>query len=1208
MTWVDKIRLYLIYTIAVTLIILAVAFSVLRAVLPYATGYVENLEQELAQQIGLPVSIASMDADMYWLVPRLKLVDVVIYDKDKQRELLRLDEAFFALAYIDSILQRTPTVGDISLIGADLYIERYADNRWRIQGVEFGGDNTSSNSNSSSEIIAAIKNTSFSLLDSDIHWKDYGLRGGQLDFIGANIFIEEFLDDHSLEMNLQLPKAYGDSFRLIVKTDGDIAHLLDADLDVYLQGSSINMGQWLFLVDDKNLPKINGIFDGELWLARQNKVLSKITLDGSLKQLDVTKKSHGGFSLDKVEGRFEWGKTDQGWYFNSHDVSLIRQDVAWKKSASIAVIQDQGGLFATATYLRSQDLIEAANVFLDDKQLGLVKQYRPNHFAGDFYNLALSFSSDATSDIKFSATVENLDFYVPDSDILFRGVDGSLAYSNDQAKIELLSETVTIDFGDLFRQPLSIDLIEGVVLVERKASDWVITSEDFYFLNSDIEVNMRLKLVADTQGAVFADIQSNFINAFGASVHKYYPVSIMSIDVIDWLDMAITDGYVESGSFILHGDLSRFPYEANDGVMEVVFDMRYLTLNFLQGWPGVNDTSGHFRFHNSAMSISAISGQTFQSEITRAKALIPNLSEPRLFVDGRVLAPAANLQQYVWNSGLDDVMGDVMREFQASGETELLMSIEVPLENDDAVLTKGELRLKGNELYLPVMDYELKDVHGSLFFENDQLNAKQVKAVFEGADINIDVLSTDLEIVDKNMVEAEAEAEDGLDQEEMDAETVFYITGRLPADGILKKFTWIPKDWIDGASDWDMVVHFPKIRDEYFMRVEMSSTLEGTAITLSDEISKEASTPLAVDFELKALDGALQVDVNSEENFTFFATRNEGDVWDFVVDSSLVRGRGQSAEDLNKESTSYLDLEYIDLVRVFKTTKKGGDKISLPPTFFPSLSFKVKELDWNDWKFNNVKLETSWHSHGMLINSVDFQGPSLQVNARGSWLTSWKNAHESNFKIFINSSNLGNTLSSLNISDAMKGTEYSATIDWRWFDEPYLFSWETVQGHSSFTMKDGEVKALDPGASGRLVGLFNIFKLFNRLTLDFDDVSGDGFVFESVKGNYEFRDGFALTKNIEVSASTADMKLQGQIGMVNKDYDMLMQVEPHLSAATFTTGALAGGPILGAGLVLINKIFGLEESTFDEYKITGSWDDPQVTKVVERNSNEAAEQ
>jgi uncharacterized protein YhdP len=58
-----------------------------------------------------------------------------------------------------------------------------------------------------------------------------------------------------------------------------------------------------------------------------------------------------------------------------------------------------------------------------------------------------------------------------------------------------------------------------------------------------------------------------------------------------------------------------------------------------------------------------------------------------------------------------------------------------------------------------------------------------------------------------------------------------------------------------------------------------------------------------------------------------------------------------------------------------------------------------------------------------------------------------------------------------------------------------------------------------------------------------------------------------------------------------------MLVKPHSSAAAFTTGTLAGGPVLGAGLVLLNKLFGLEKGAYNEYKITGSWLDPQVKQA-----------
>ena len=1212
MTWLEKFRLYLIYTVAITLIVLAVAFSVLRAVLPHATGYVKDVEQALTEQTGLPVSIASMDADMYWLVPRLKLVDVVIYDKEKQRELLRLDEAFFALAFIDSILQWTPTVGDVSLVGADLYIERHPDNRWRIQGIEFGGKTSagteadnSADDDSSQGVIDAIRNTSFSLLDSDIHWHDYKLHAGQLDFFGANIFIEEFLDEHSLEVDLKLPEAYGKSFRLIVKTDDDIEDFLEADLNVYLQGESIDIGQWLSALDIDELPLLEGSFSGELWLAREDQVLSQVALDASIKNLDVKHKGRGGFYLDGVAGKFEWQKNDQGWRFNSSDIYLSKQMRVWKMPGSIAAVQDESGIALTANYLRLQDLIEVANPFLDDEQLSVFDTYQLSHLAGDLYNIFVFLPSADKQGMELSTVFENIDFNVPDSEVSFRGVDGSLQYADGQAKLELLSEMVKMDFGNLFRQPLEADLVEGIISVKRENNDWHISSDDFYLLNSDAEIFTRLKLAVNEDATVFADIQSDFINVIGASLHKYYPVSIMSDDLLGWLDMAISDGLVESGSFIMHGDLSGFPYAANDGVMEVVFDTRDLNLKFLDGWPLLNDLSSHIRFHNSSMSIDNAGGKTYRGEMTGATVLIPDLYSPRLFINGRVNAPAEDLQQYIWNSGLDNILGAAVKQFHASGEVNLELNLEVPLgEKNDAVLAKGVLHFNENELYLPMMDYLLDDISGSLFFEGDQMNAKGVKAVFEKAPVNIDVSSIVAQAAGAPDGNVDS-ASDVFDGNQVRSETVVDINGRLPADGLLRKFDWIPEGWVTGESDWDVAVHFPKHTEDFSVRVEMSSNLEGTIISLSDAVSKKADSILPVALELKTLDGALQLDVESEDNFTLFGTRNDENIWDFVVDSSLIRGAGKFAEDLNKDSTASLDLEYIDLLTLFKSSKKGGDPVSLKPTFFPSLNFTTKVLLWNDWKFSNARLETSWHSHGMLINSVSLQGPSLQIHGRGSWLTSWQNKHESNFKFFVNSSDFGHTLSALNLSNNMKRCEQSATVDWQWFDEPYRFSWQTVQGSSHFKMKDGVVTELDPGAGGRIVGLFNVFKLFDRLTLDFKDVAGKGFAFDLIEGDFKFSNGLALSNNIEVSAAAADMKLNGKIGMVNKDYNLNMQVKPHSSEAFFTGGALAGGPILGAGLVLINKLLGLEERSYDEYKITGSWEDPKVKQMGERDIEQA---
>jgi uncharacterized protein YhdP len=160
-----------------------------------------------------------------------------------------------------------------------------------------------------------------------------------------------------------------------------------------------------------------------------------------------------------------------------------------------------------------------------------------------------------------------------------------------------------------------------------------------------------------------------------------------------------------------------------------------------------------------------------------------------------------------------------------------------------------------------------------------------------------------------------------------------------------------------------------------------------------------------------------------------------------------------------------------------------------------------------------------------------------------------------------------------------------------------------MKGNVSFEMHDGEILDVDPGAGGRLLGLLNIFKLTNRLAFDFDDVTRRGFAFDSIKGDFEFINGDGSLKNFDVIAPAADINMFGSIGLVDQDYGLLMRVKPHTDSLTFAGGALLGGVVVGAGLALIQKVFDLGVIGHNVYSITGSWDDPKVEKIIERNPN-----
>ena len=131
----------------------------------------------------------------------------------------------------------------------------------------------------------------------------------------------------------------------------------------------------------------------------------------------------------------------------------------------------------------------------------------------------------------------------------------------------------------------------------------------------------------------------------------------------------------------------------------------------------------------------------------------------------------------------------------------------------------------------------------------------------------------------------------------------------------------------------------------------------------------------------------------------------------------------------------------------------------------------------------------------------------------------------------------------------------------------------------------------------------NIFKLANRLAFDFDDVTREGFSFDLIKGDFEFAKGDGSLKNFDVSAPAADINMFGRIGMVEQDYGLLMRVKPHTDTLTFAGGVLLGGVAVGAGLALIQKVFDLGVIGHNVYSITGTWDEPIIEKIVERNQD-----
>ncbi|HHJ35466.1 MAG TPA: hypothetical protein ENJ87_06850, partial [Gammaproteobacteria bacterium] len=556
-----------------------------------------------------------------------------------------------------------------------------------------------------------------------------------------------------------------------------------------------------------------------------------------------------------------------------------------------------------------------------------------------------------------------------------------------------------------------------------------------------------------------------------------------------------------------------------------------------------------------------------------------------------------DVQSYIWNSELDDIMGNAMRLFQFEGESELNLKLDVPLDEDEMdVKVDGHIKFIDTDIYYSALGYELKGINGTVDFTEDSIFADSMDAVIQGRHTSVNAYTRD--------------AAAG-------REVVFHLDGVMDADYLLQRYDWIPPSWFSGSSNWAIDVEVPNNPKDYLVHIKTNSYLEDVDIRLSDSVSKPAKTRMQLSTEIDVLDdNGMRVistatpvgdaDTEVDNIFDIFATRDEDNIWHFDIRSEYMSGKGSFSEGLGRDTLVKLDMDNVDVYAMFYTKGKGDSK-PLDPALFPPLRWRVDKVLWDGWVFTDVEVDTDWHEHGMLINHYSLKGEAMTFDAHGTWLTNWRGAQETIMEGTITSSNLGTMLTDLGFERSINHSKYKATFTSRWPAEPYGLSWANMTGETHFEMKNGEIVEVDPGAGGRLLGLLNIFKLTNRLALDFDDVTRKGFAFDKIKGDFEFVNGDGSLKDFDVSAPAADINMFGSIGILKRDYGLLMRVKPHTDTLTFAGGALLGGVVIGAGLALIQKVFDLSVIGHNVYSITGSWDDPVIKKIIEKSADDDAD-
>ena len=1186
-----KLRSRIVIAIAIVVIFFAVVFSLFRATIPYITDYGEDIERELTAQLGMPVEIGLIDADISWLIPRLKFLDVSIYDVEHKRHFLHFSEISVSLNWTESIKNMRPELGDIFVFGMNLQIERNQKGEFLVQGIDISGSNAT-DASAAESVMSLFSDTSLYLVDSTIHWIDQLNNSQRLDFTKVNLTMINNEPGHKISIDMDLPAAYGRHVQIMAEFEGDISNPGSWLGRSYVSLESVQLDAWLndywqFI----EFPG-SGRLTADAWFSFNGLSIAQASLDVQADDLVLYHLDEDvqAWKLEHFSALMKWLPTDDGMIVDIRDLDIQRDHQKWvEKSAVKLQVYEHRKIKLTTNYARLDDLVYFANIadtISADFAFDALNIVDENSVVGDLYDASFSIDLDRPEDLVVYAYFNDFG-YKSISDLpSVQGLDGHIGLTRNHILFDIESNNVALDFNGLFRNELNLNYLSGAVDVVRKDTVWHIDAKKILAQSPHIKTDSMLHIEIPEQGSVFMDIFTRFQQGDASFTSLYLPTSIMSKETVEWLDKAIVRGNIQKGGFLFHGRSGDFPFHSSEGVMEVLFDIDNTRLQYLPDWPAITSLKSSLLFYNSRFSIENAMGHIYGADLSNINVAIDDLADAHLSIDGDIEAPLSDLLLFVRNSPLKEALGSFVSDLKGTGRSDLDLDLQIPLSNDDEVKINGQLSFKNNEVLLPDQGYLLNSINGELMFTESSTHAEKLQAKMNGHELDITVQSV---------------------KSESDILTRIAIAGHLPVINVLAPMP-VLKNYLDGIADWDVNIDIPGTskKDQPSAVISVKSNIQGVSSILPGPFKKTADTSAPFELKIAVLPSdILSLNLNYNKS-TGLQARYEKQLWDISLQSRSLTGAIQFSAESIMNNPVILNIDYVNLSEYLKEDITTAGQ-TIKPAELPSLKLKAKEIVWNDISLKDVSLKTHKSKSGMIIDEIRLDAPDIHLQGKGSWVSTWRHANLTSFDFKLSSNNLGNCLTSLNITKSIKDTHGEGVLKWSWPAEPYKFTWDLLEGEATFNLEDGRLVDIQPGAA-RILGIFNFETL---LSLDFGNQVSGGFAFDDIKGGFSFSNGNAYTENFKIDGKVAEINMKGRIGLTAEDYDQIITVTPGVSGTLSVIGTLAAGAPVGAAILLFQKLFGLDKIAEYKYSVTGSWNDPQVkvlsVPVKENKQQEASE-
>ena len=1243
--YVKKIGIALVITYVFFIVISSLTFQFY--IKPNLNNYKSRIEILASEATGQTIKINSLEGRWDFINPELALNEVVFYDSQNNIT-LALTEISADFSWL-SPFYLAPTLSEIKLKAPKLLVRRDTTNKIFIGGIPIDG---SSNNKLTNWLLNQKK---VSIEQGEVDWRDEFRQAPALTLKDLNLsykthFIIDLIGKHKFNLNFRV----SNSDNQFIDLSGNIyakkiEDINSWDSEVKIKAGNINLAAYTPWVDYPI--KINaGTGNLNLTASINNAVIDKINASIKLTNFktELNQANKNEVNLQNFSGNIIWYSSKKDHHVTFENLYLLTDNGINIENANSAITISSETNNPTAFSLQINKLqLDAANEILQtipyfDDVKSKINAIKPS---GSLSNVDLKWVDDKNIALSLKAQFDKLSLKAFDGLPGFENLTGSIHLTDKDGSLKLKSTDVSLTYNKLFREELKFNDLHGDLKWTKNYLMFKNISFNNAFINGSINGSIKHSL----EKGAYLDIQASipFIDLKHAKT--YYPKTI-GTESLHWLDTSLLEGSLENTLVSIKGSSDDFPFvdaqnrpDPNEGSFVVTTIGKNTLIEYGTGWPMIEKFDFNASINAGTFELLSKKGQFLGNTIKELKTTIPAIAieHPILNLQSTLDSPTREAIKFINNSPIKESVQHLFDEATGSGEGKLKVNIDIPMNNLDAITFKGNYQFLESNLTNPAVGIpKIEKIKGLVTFDEKNVKTENLTGTMFGGNTNISLVADASKAI---KVKLNGKFTDKGIAEKLGT-SFSKLNGSANWEGLLEYKK--PLLNIQLSSDLKGIemsypAPFNKARDKeekfYFTKKQNNTKTDQIEFTYSNivsskitrigknnimsidkgyiSINSDINTNMQKGLYLKAnlpyvnLDDFISVYSEEGSSSGFKIDKADialkhADLFDrrfnnmkieiapvsastkFKISSNETSGNLLWTEKDNKLTARLNGLKLPNEIKKLSSTESSSSQK------VPNLDIKIDSLEVDGKKVGKLELVSMTSKQNINIQKFKIINDKNIFQAEGDWI-GWNKNPISNINFSWKISNLGETLNFLGFPNFVKDGEADVSGQLRWPGNPFSFDKTKVDGSFNLDVRKGIVQKVEPGI-GRLFGLLTLQSLPRRLSLDFRDLFGSGFVLDTMNVAVRVNNGIMKTSNFRMDGPAAEVFMSGEINIIKETQDLNLKVTPHISDS-LSIAALAGGPLVGAVAFIAQKILKdpLNKVLTSEYRIIGTWEKPE---------------